>query len=104
MSTFISRTEQLWCHNLEETPQIWIVEPVTLFGQLFPDRQVVGVPSYEILLGGGNIHCQTQQVPSALLRPVTNKHGNLALMKDQSSSTIYLQQTHRHVLRSTTTN
>jgi agmatine deiminase len=30
----------------------------------FPEREVLGVAAREILLGGGNVHCITQQVPA----------------------------------------
>jgi agmatine deiminase len=33
--------------------------------RLFPTRKVLGVATREVLLGGGNIHCITQQVPRA---------------------------------------
>jgi agmatine deiminase len=36
------------------------------YQELFPDRTVIPVPGREILLGGGNVHCVTQQVPSSV--------------------------------------
>jgi agmatine deiminase len=34
--------------------------------KLFPSRKIIAVPGREILLGGGNVHCITQQQPSAV--------------------------------------
>jgi agmatine deiminase len=38
-------------------------EVAELLAAEFPGRRIEGVPGREILLGGGNIHCITQQVP-----------------------------------------
>ena len=40
-----------------------------VLARLFPTRRIVGVDSREVLLGGGNIHCITQQVPRVGARP-----------------------------------
>jgi agmatine deiminase len=39
-------------------------EAAAVLRRCFPGREVVGVPAREILLGGGNVHCITQQVPA----------------------------------------
>ncbi|MEA2209070.1 MAG: agmatine deiminase [Solirubrobacteraceae bacterium] len=39
-------------------------EVADLLRRCFADREVVGVAAREILLGGGNVHCITQQVPA----------------------------------------
>ena len=35
---------------------------------IFPELEVVGIAAREILLGGGNIHCITQQIPAGITR------------------------------------
>ncbi len=39
-------------------------EAAAILRRAFPGREVVGVPAREILLGGGNVHCITQQAPA----------------------------------------
>ncbi|MBM7636278.1 agmatine deiminase [Streptococcus saliviloxodontae] len=36
---------------------------VELLSELYPEREVIGISARDILLGGGNIHCITQQIP-----------------------------------------
>ena len=38
---------------------------VKLLGELFPDRRIVPVYARDIIVGGGNIHCITQQIPDS---------------------------------------
>ena len=39
-------------------------QAIRTLARIFPERRVIGVQAREILLGGGNIHCITQQVPA----------------------------------------
>lgn len=44
-------------------------EALSTIARLHPDRTAVGVPAREVLLGGGAIHCITQQIPAAQAVP-----------------------------------
>jgi agmatine deiminase len=46
----------------------WDAPAMRALKRLFPTRQVHGIATREVLLGGGNIHCITQQVPRANAR------------------------------------
>ncbi|MCM3810884.1 agmatine deiminase [Streptomyces sp. DR7-3] len=40
-------------------------EALARLARIHPHHTVVGLPTRELLLGGGNIHCATQQIPSS---------------------------------------
>ena len=42
----------------------WDKQAQAVLQEAFPEYTIVGVEAREILLGGGNIHCITQQVPT----------------------------------------
>lgn len=50
-------------------------EALRTYAELLPGRKVMPVPGREILLGGGNVHCVTQQVPSVANRRVNAPSG-----------------------------
>lgn len=39
---------------------------ISILSGLFPDRRIVGIYARPIIVGGGNIHCITQQIPIGL--------------------------------------
>ena len=51
-----------WCSSAEE--KCAVCRALQVLRETFPERRVVGVSTREILLGGGNIHCITQQQPA----------------------------------------
>ena len=54
-------------------------QAVSILQQLFPDREVVGIPSLDLIWGLGAFHCVTQQQPrvssSAFLLPPSSEGG-----------------------------
>jgi agmatine deiminase len=46
----------------------WDAAAMRMLRRLFPGRRVLGIDTREVLLGGGNIHCITQQVPRRAAR------------------------------------
>ena len=46
---------------------------VEILGTVFPERKICPISARDILLGGGNIHCITQQIPQGIQKKSTRK-------------------------------
>jgi len=51
----------------------WDAAASATLRRLFPTRRVIGVETREVLLGGGNIHCITQQIPATATRRLARR-------------------------------
>jgi agmatine deiminase len=51
------------CGNIESDRRA-----VRIMAELCPDRKVIPIPARDIIIGGGNIHCITQQIPKGAKR------------------------------------
>ena len=56
------------CVVMPQYDKRWDAAAMRTLRRLFPTRQVIGIATREVLLGGGNIHCITQQVPRPAAR------------------------------------
>lgn len=49
--------------NPDDVNHIYDAKAKEILESLFPSRRVIQIYTREILTGGGNIHCLTQQIP-----------------------------------------
>lgn len=58
---FVIANEAVICPTYNETSAPYAIEALEA---IFPERQVIGLPSRSLLTGGGSFHCITQQEPA----------------------------------------
>lgn len=49
--------------NFDESPLEYDKQALEIYKEVFKNREVIPIPSRELLLGGGGVHCILQQVP-----------------------------------------
>jgi len=52
-------------------------EIAIILSEQFPDKEIIGISAREILLGGGNIHCITQQQPKPVTDATSSDSSNI---------------------------
>ncbi|MCD8293832.1 MAG: agmatine deiminase family protein [Clostridia bacterium] len=71
------------CNSCVLVPQFKDVndaEAVRILGECFPDRRIVPFDSTQFILGGGNIHCLTMQIPMRSASPKQRTGDDLIAM------------------------